>query len=649
MLQSKRINKFQHFPFHLVDPCTARYSSFNMIHMNNTKTIVLWSSFKYPVKDYIIISNKLIQNCINSFWLKHVDQISDDQHIIALFRIKSQDGVVLTLGTLTSFGKKDKTFYQNQIESILYVKSEEYNQIALSEFIIDYGVRSGIIDKQQMLEDFKKKVPFQNYKHYKLPITMDPLKYGILTYYDDSTNTSIVQITPLTQAHITRISPPMGTENQVVIFRKGKPILGFQDREITRKGSFIRTIGKNQYQYNDKGELELLTVKNSTKFINPVTQSLLINTNIITLDIETRVVNGNHIPYQICYYDGKRSVGFFLTSFRSPEAMIECCIKSLSRDKYRNSKIYIHNLANFDGIFLLKELAKLGELKPLIHNGKLISMKFKSSQRGVLLHFRDSYQILPASLTKLGNSFNVDVHKSIFPHDFVNRPDITLDYNGLTPDQKYFKGITEGEYLKYTKSIKGLWNLEVEAARYCSQDCISLYQIMSKFIQIIFDRFNVNVNDHGTLTGISFKIFRSHYLTKDQISNIQGMVYNQIKPGYTGGAVDMYIPQNDDAAGELVYVYDVNSLYPYVMSNCVMPIGAPRYFEGDIRKIDKDAYGFFYCKIKTPAYLDQPILQTHVKTPNGTRTMSPLGEWEDIIFSDEMDNATNLGYQFEIK
>ena len=29
--------------------------------------------------------------------------------------------------------------------------------------------------------------------------------------------------------------------------------------------------------------------------------------------------------------------------------------------------------------------------------------------------------------------------------------------------------------------------------------------------------------------------------------------------------------------------------------------------------------------------------------------MSPLGEWEDWIFSPEMDNAIKFGYKFEIK
>ena len=38
---------------------------------------------------------------------------------------------------------------------------------------------------------------------------------------------------------------------------------------------------------------------------------------------------------------------------------------------------------------------------------------------------------------------------------------------------------------------------------------------------------------------------------------------------------------------------DVNSLYPSVMLKNPMPIGKPREFYGDIRKVDPNAFGFF--------------------------------------------------------
>ena len=59
---------------------------------------------------------------------------------------------------------------------------------------------------------------------------------------------------------------------------------------------------------------------------------------------------------------------------------------------------------------------------------------------------------------------------------------------------------------------------------------------------------------------------------------------NDIREGYFGrgaGHTDMYKPTGDGApgAGEKIFVYDVNSLYPFVMSKHKMPIGNIQYFE----------------------------------------------------------------------
>jgi len=84
------------------------------------------------------------------------------------------------------------------------------------------------------------------------------------------------------------------------------------------------------------------------------------------------------------------------------------------------------------------------------------------------------------------------------------------------------------------------------------------------------------------------------------------------------------------------------------MKDNMYPIGSPTYFEGDITKIVKDAFGFFYCKITAPDDLLHPILQLHHKVKTGLRTVSPLGTWEGIYFSEELFNAKKYGYQFEV-
>jgi len=62
----------------------------------------------------------------------------------------------------------------------------------------------------------------------------------------------------------------------------------------------------------------------------------------------------------------------------------------------------------------------------------------------------------------------------------------------------------------------------------------------------------------------------------------------------------------------------------------------PTYFEfeGDITKYYPNAWGFFYCKISCNSYLKHPILQTHVKTNDGIRTIAPVGSWFALYPSD---------------
>ena len=138
-------------------------------------------------------------------------------------------------------------------------------------------------------------------------------------------------------------------------------------------------------------------------------------------------------------------------------------------------------------------------------------------------------------------------------------------------------------------------------------------------------------------------------MPKNSIYQIPAEVDQNIRQSYTGGAVDVYIPHNRinplSRIFRRLYYYDVNSLYPFVMANCPMPVGKPIAFEGDIRLVEPKAFGIFYCNITSPVYLKNPILQRRVK---GHGTVAGLGTWTGWISSLEMDNAVKFGYTFEI-
>jgi hypothetical protein len=140
---------------------------------------------------------------------------------------------------------------------------------------------------------------------------------------------------------------------------------------------------------------------------------------------------------------------------------------------------------------------------------------------------------------------------------------------------------------------------------------------------MIFNLFSKNIHQYPTLPSLAFAIFRSNFMKENIIPQLSGQIAEDIRAGYTGGSCDVFIPQSKP--GVKIKVLDVNALYPSQMKLQQMPIGQPTYFEGNIRSINSNAFGFCYCNIIAPDDIKHPIIQTHVKTPAGIRTISPIG------------------------
>jgi hypothetical protein len=97
-------------------------------------------------------------------------------------------------------------------------------------------------------------------------------------------------------------------------------------------------------------------------------------------------------------------------------------------------------------------------------------------------------------------------------------------------------------------------------------------------------------------------------------------IYTNIKESYFGGITEVYKPY-----GKKLYYYDVNSLYPYSALNS-MP-GLHCVYEEDINKnirdINNDLFGFYFCKIKTS---DKYIGLLPFRDKQSI--IMPTGEWE---------------------
>ena len=77
-------------------------------------------------------------------------------------------------------------------------------------------------------------------------------------------------------------------------------------------------------------------------------------------------------------------------------------------------------------------------------------------------------------------------------------------------------------------------------------------------------------------------------------------------------------------------------MYPHSMCENIMPVGTPTYFEGDISKIESNVFGFFELEVTALLNLNIPLLQSRIKIENGYKTISPVGKWLGIYFSEEL-------------
>ena len=425
---------------------------------------------------------------------------------------------------------------------------------------------------------------------------------------------------------------------------------------------FKRTVVKDGIEYiylmeNEEIKCYVKNFKNNL-FINKLDNQPYIKPKILTLDIETRVVNGEHIPICIAVFDGEMIHYSLLEETSWRQGMTTFFYNCLFNRKYSYYKIYVHNLSNFDVVFILDSISKIGKVKILKRASKFLKItvsykSFPKQKQSYSLIFYDSYLILPSSLRSLSKSFQIDTPKTYFPFVFLNTKDFSDKYVGKVPSIEHFGDVfgQEGskdsveKYNEYkSKYSNKKWNLREELYEYCKVDCVALHQIINKFHQQIHSLFKIDITRYPTLPSIAFAIYRCAFMEDEfRIPKILSHLHYTLKKSYLGGFTEAYTP-----FGYNIRSYDVNSLYPHSMKSYDMPVGKPYYFSGDISRYMTNPFGFFKVKVYCPDNIDKPTLPVKYKTTNGYRTIFPVGTWTGWYFSEEIVDKYIDGYKFEI-
>lgn len=224
----------------------------------------------------------------------------------------------------------------------------------------------------------------------------------------------------------------------------------------------------------------------------------------------------------------------------------------MDRISEENAFVYFHNL-KFDGPFMLYYLLThdyvwteerktlKGEFSTLIDGmGKFYSIKVHFTN-GTTIEFRDSYKKLPLTVQRIGESFGTEVLKG------------EIDYHAERP-AGYYMTDEERKYIENDVLIPAS-ALEQQFAQGMTRLTVGS-DSLAEYKRLVGDKF-----------------FRRHF----PVFPLE--VDNELRRAYRGGFTyaDPRFMGRITRGGKC---YDVNSLYPAVMYNEVLPYGEPEYVEG---------------------------------------------------------------------
>ena len=258
-----------------------------------------------------------------------------------------------------------------------------------------------------------------------------------------------------------------------------------------------------------------------------------------------------------------------------------------------------------------------------------------------MLTFRDSMRLLPGSLKRLCDEFDVE-HKKI--SEVVNFDEVNINncFGGAVDTRRPFSD----EKFK----------IELCNYVYCNYDVLGLLEILNKFSKSVYEACNgINITDCITGASLSKKHYFNSFYDKSiyPVYNLSAKNDEFCRDGYFGGRCEaFYIGEQK----KKLYYYDFTSLYPDV-GRCRLPYGEPK-------ELTEERIGRWNCRYKEGVSLTpiRGIVKVRVKTKNfdalplhaikdGHRlTFAHFGDWSELtMWYRELEYGISLDiYEYEL-
>lgn len=302
----------------------------------------------------------------------------------------------------------------------------------------------------------------------------------------------------------------------------------------------------------------------------------------VVLDIETSEVGH---PTDFGFFDGENFSHFFTVSDAVSYILeLPAC------------SIYAHYGMGFDFAIIYRELVgRVKELNIALSGSAGIFIGFKNNKNSYWL--LDSFRLMPSGLAALSKQFGTEIKK---------------------------------------QNLFGLmaWDLTSDdRISYLKDDCISLYQVIQKFWLTIDQSFGMTHKGvpfrSKTLASLSLKIFIDKYVPKRKVFNPCKLQADDEQRSYFGGLV--YVNAEHSVLLDDITIYDVNSMYPYIMSIYKFPYS---YHRSKVRKFMPREVGLWECQYE--CFVGIPFIFDTV-----SRTLSYSGH--AIIDTDTYQYLLDIG------
>lgn len=258
--------------------------------------------------------------------------------------------------------------------------------------------------------------------------------------------------------------------------------------------------------------------------------------------------------------------------------------------------IFAHFGGKFDFMFLIRELLKNEKYKigSIVPRGSSI-LYFDVIINDISFTFRDSSALLPFSLKSIAENFGVETQKQEWDHSK-----------------------TKG----YSKKL----------SLYLKSDCHALHQCLQKFYQWPLIK---KSGPGNTLASQAMRVFRTYI--KEDLNGQSKFESEFCRQAYLGGRTEIFKPFCKKGP---LFEYDVNSLYPYVMSSNIFPTGPSHMtFEWEKNKL-----GIYKARVTAPD-IHIPVLGV----VRDGKYIFPIGTFEGYWTSSELSYAKSKGYKIEIQ